>query len=473
MADSRQVTLDEYLGQSTGGQMNTIVGVREFRQRQGRSVERFWQTWLEDDFVCTVWGAVVDGKRKEHGKTKDRPGPKGKDGTKGYVDAYANARFNLERDIRKKTEEGYIEVGMDGQPLVGGVILPTTIDFSKPLPKNLCFSKPKQKVSGDFVAALEQKDDLFFTLKRNGMAVVVQILEDGTPAVYVRRMDKITDHVPHLVRAMKALRIPAKSILMFESYVHPGNTKRDLNKCSEIMRCKQPEKALARQQERGWLRFYLYRIPFWRGEHLESKHTCLELAHLIENTLGDKFIDHRDSQVKGRFLYTLETFEGSVTDAMALAEKEGYEGWVAYQKSAMIADYSFSFDGKAHRPVCAFKMKLADTDDFRAYWRPDEATKERPMGTWGTGKNMGKVGTLSLYQLNSKGEEVYISDTSGFTDEERERLGKIKNWPICVEVKFDSRFYKSQGDKTNSLDFPRYQRQRDDKTCEECIDEEL
>jgi len=285
-------------------------------------------------------------------------------------------------------------------------------------------------------------------------------------------MDIMTDHFPHLVEAIKELKIPFCTILMFEAFMGDGNTKRDLVKCSEIMRCKLPQKSTDRQKERGWMKFYLYRIPFWKSLHLEADHTCLELAHLIDNTLGDKFIDYRDDRAKGRLLYTLELFEGSVKEAMELAENENYEGWVCYQASAVIGDYSYSFDGKAHRPACAFKMKRAQTDDFRAYWDPDAGTKERPLGTWGTGKNMGKVGTLSLYQLNKKGEETYIADCSGFTDEERERLATQK-YPICVEVKYDSRFYKSQGDKTNSLDFPRYQRQRDDKLCQECVDEEL
>lgn len=222
------------------------------------------------------------------------------------------------------------------------------------------------------------------------------------------------------------------------------------------------------------MKFYLYRIPFWKGEHLESTYTCEQLADMIDNSLSDKFIGYRDPAVKGQFLFTLEKVDGLTTQQLReLAESEGYEGWVCYQKSAIIGDYSYSFDGKAHRPACAFKVKPAQTDDFRAYWDPDKSSDDRPLGSWGTGKNMGKLGTLSLYQLNKQGEEVYISDCSGFTDEERERLGKIKKWPICVEVKFDSRFYKTQGDKTNSLDFPRYQRERIDKGTEECIDEEL
>ena len=446
---------------------------REFRQLHGRS-PRFWQIWLEDDFVCSRWGIVVGDMYKEYGATKDRPGPKGKLGTKGYVDSVANAIFHMERAIRKKQEEGYVEVGPDGSPLPEGISgsVSGTISWNAPLPKNLCFSKPRNYTTGDIIGALESNNDLIFTRKVNGMSVIVQVTSSREPIIYSRRMELLTNHFPHLARAISELDVPPCSILLFEAFAGKGNSKQDLLRCSEIMRSR-PKVAIEKQEKQGWMKFYLYRVPYWDAKHLEMYMTNGQWIGWIENTFSDPFIGYRDPAVKGQFLYPIEVFNGSVDAALEMAKQEGYEGWVCYQASAIIGAQSYSFDGKANRPACAFKLKLAQTDDFIAYWNPDKGTKERPQGTWGTGKNMGKVGTVSLYQLDKTGKEVYICDCSGFNDEIRNYLTGLKIWPICIEVKFEGRSYISQGDKSNALEFPRFQRIRYDKLPQDCMNELL
>jgi hypothetical protein len=138
-----------------------------------------------------------------------------------------------------------------------------------------------------------------------------------------------------------------------------------------------------------------------------------------------------------------------------------------------MAGYSFSFHGKPDRPGCCFKLKPVYEDDFVAYWRPEDGTKEKPMGSYGSGKNSDTVGTISLYQFNEDGELVYICECSGFNEEDREYLAKAAEYPATVQIEYTSRSYKSKGRKSNALQFPRFARMREDKDPRECVNPEL
>lgn len=453
---------------------------REFRQQHGRTGDRYWSIGFgptppgeSPETIVTEWGAIKDGKRKKHGDTSDRPGPKGKRGTKSFVNAADNACFNMDRMIRKKMEEGYVEVGIDGRPLTGGPIEepqydpPVEIRFDEALPKNLCFSKPKNSVTEKHIRALEEQDDLILTRKVNGMMVIAQIDEKGVPHLYTRRMDPLTEHFPHLCLALMNMDFPACSILLFEAFMGAGNKKKDLLRVQSVMRSK-PERGLKIQQEDEWMKFYLLRIPVWKGRYLEHEMTCEQLCHLIENTFTDRFLEYEDNDA-GRFLYALENFEGPVDAAKAEAEKYDYEGWVGYQRSATFGNYSFSFHGKPDRPSCCFKMKPEYEDDFIAFFNPDESTKRDPQGSWGTGKNTGKLGTISLFQMDpNTGEVIYICECgSGFTDKQRDEMSDPSLFPMVVTVKYTSRQYTSDGDDTNALEFPRFDQIHPDKKEDE------
>lgn len=459
--------------------------MREFRQKHGRNGERYWSVSFEappgqpPETIVTEWGAIRDGKKKQHGKTKDRPGPKGKPGTKAHMNAANNAAFNMDRMIRKKVEEGYVEVGLDGRPLIGGIVTDPvyepgqTIPFDDYLPKNLCFSKPKNSVSDKFVAKLEAENNLILTRKINGMLVVAQIMSDGDVQLYTRRMDNLTKHFPHLVAALKSIEFPTESIILFEAFLGEGNKKKDLLRVQSIMRSKY-ERALTLQENDEWMNFYLIRVPVWKGDYIEQTLTCGQLCHLIENSFTDRFLAYKDPSIAQRFLYTLENFEGSVANAMAEAEIHGYEGWVGYERFGKLGKYSFSFHGKPDRPSCCFKLKPEYEDDFIAYFTPDEGTKEFPKGSMGSGKNTGLLGTVSLYQIDpNTGEQVYVCEVgSGFTDKDRKELTTAE-FPMVVTVKYTSRQYISDGDDTNALEFPRFDQIHPDKTLEEVVNPKI
>ena len=132
----------------------------------------------------------------------------------------------MDRAVRKKTEEGYVEIGLDGRPLVGGPIAATEILHDQPFPKNLCFSKPKNSV---------KDEQLIYTRKVNGMCVPVQVMEDGTVKVYSRRMDDISAKFPQLVYGIQKIKVPPMSVLLFEGFVGDGNTKREFEAFQSII----------------------------------------------------------------------------------------------------------------------------------------------------------------------------------------------------------------------------------------------
>jgi len=451
--------------------------MREFRQQHGRTDERYWQVWFQDaeetapvaETVAYAWGAITKGKHKEHGRSSDRPGPKGKEDTKAWISAADNAVFHHDRMIRKKLEEGYNEVGLDGHPLLGGSA--DEIDHSLPLPKNLCFSKPKNGVSAGFIAKLEKAADIIWTRKVNGMMVIAHIDAAGTAHAYSRRMDSLSTHFPHLVRALgpNGMCFPPCSVLLFEAFWGDGNTQPEFQQVQSVMRSK-VDRALDIQSEEGFLKFYLLRVPVWKGDFLEQTRTCEEMVYTIENFFADRFIEYREDNDPEQFLYTLEVFEGPESEARALAEENGYEGWVGYQRSGVMGHYSFSFHGKPDRPSCAFKMKVEEEDDFICRWDPDNS-----VGAWGTGKNKTRVGTLALYQHGPNGVgEVYVCEVgSGLTDSMRDQLTDKEQYPLVAEIRFQARSYKQDGAKSNALTHPRVIRFRTDKDPEECVNEQL
>jgi predicted DNA-binding WGR domain protein len=445
--------------------------MREFRQRLGRGQERYWIIDINKHKVTTIWGALnAEGKRIEHGTVTDAIEPKGKADTKAFVTAENNAQFVFDRAIRKKTEEGYVEVGIGGKALLGGAV--SEIDHGSYFPKNLAFSKPNNTISDKAMAKLDRDGRLLYTCKRNGMCVIAQIRDDGNVQLYSRRMDLITAKFPHLCEALRDLKVPPKTVLLFEAYMGEGNTKRDLKQLATVMRA-DDEKALQRQKDGTWAKFYLFRVPILNGEHLEAKYNNEANLLTIENAFTDRFLEYTH-KVAGKFLscIAVQTFK-SVEQAKDFAVSQGWEGWVVYDKDAVIGDKSYRFTGKPDRPASCFKLKPSQEDDFIAYFSPVDGTKERPMGSFGTGKNRSRVGGLSLYQLNEKGEEVYISEVaSGLTDLDRESMMTWK-WPKCVQVEFEERFYLSNGDDTNALQLPRYKGLREDKTVDECINPDL
>lgn len=461
----------------------------ELRQKHGRAGERYWKIEVRGDAVITEWGALKDGELNKHGATKDIPGPKGKEGTKSYYTAEKNAEFNADRLIRKKREEGYVEPGEEESVSV--------IDFTKPLPKNLAFSKPKNSMDPKRMLKIANTPDdaVLFTRKVNGMAAIIYLNANREITIYSRRLEDVTEKFPHLVRELKSAGALKESIILVESFMGEGNSKEDFNKMQQIMNAK-TDHALAVQKDLGPAHFYVYRVPFWGGAFVEGDMINVDYIEWLEDFLHG---------ISTKYLHPLEVQWGTIEEAETVAKERGYEGWVAYQANGKLKDYSYSFHGKPNRPSCVWKVKYSQEDDFSARWDPKRTMsgghckkgcqyKDHKQvqvsgssgtcvicgsrmvgdGTLGSGKHSGQVGTLSLYQNTPKGVPVYICEVgTGMTDAQKKELADPTLYPLCVRVIFDDRRYRANGDDSNALLFPRLDEIREDKEPSECVNEEL
>jgi len=476
--------------------------MREFRQQHGRGETRYWQIWVEDSTVYTRWGGIKeDGIRRQHGITSDVAKPKGKKGTKSWKSPEESARFTMERAIRLKTEEGYYEVDEDGEPLVEATVGELKLTDAE-LPKNLCFSKPKNSVSESF--AKKREDKLIFTRKRHGMALISYIGPKGI-RLYTRRMEDRTKHFPELVKALKYFNWPLGTIMMWEAFCGDGNTQEEFETVKSVMNSSAP-RAVKLQETIAPVKFYLFRIPVWSGTCLEESQNVDLCVEQIENTFTDLLLDYGGCPYfdRGEFLHALEVFTGTIDEAMELCEQKSYEGWVVYVAGESMGDMSFGFHGTPDRPPCCFKMKPHREDDFICQWDPSgefgkhcskgcqydtlvqikEANRSKTCpkcgarmvgnGTWGTGKHKSGVGTLSLYQLDGKGVPVYICEVgTGLSDKQKSQLADATLFPMVAEVEFQSRSYSKGSGKPNTLYIPRVKRLRDDKEPAECVNSKL
>jgi len=432
----------------------------ELRQRRGRTGERYWVIIRTGNTLQTEWGLITNGEKSIHGTTSDDIPAKGKPGTAAFVPKVENAIFNMEREIRKKREEGYEDPGKKSSGTGD------QISHDHPLPKNLAFCKPSKKPNKKAMG----RHDIMGTVKFNGETVIAHKMADGTVKIYSRRIIDITDWFPQLANFMESVDVPPRTIMLFEGHMGRGATRKDAIKAASIFRSKAPL-ALEKQEADGWMRFYLFRVPVWDGEALEKNYPASSQLDWIENVLGP-ILKKKAYRWEGQeVLVPMQLLRNlSVDSALAHARTNKLEGLVGYLPEEFLGQQAWSFHGKPDRPTHFFKLKIDEEDDFHVMFDPDHG-----IGTWGTGKNQKRVGTLAMFQLGKDGGNfIYCGDVgTGLSDETRDEIAAVYRSKGKWEVHFETRFFFSQGDKSNAVQIPRIHRLREDKEPAECICELL
>ncbi len=154
-------------------------------------------------------------------------------------------------------------------------------------------------------------------------------------------------------------------------------------------------------------------------------------------------------------------------DWSEMAGKHGWEGLVVRWVHDDTPLYSLT--GKVQRSKYCAKLKPEFEDDFIAKWDPDNGE-----GEWGNGRYTGCFGSANLYQIDSSGNEVFICKCGNGVDEDFIfDNSDFHHWPKVLKIKYNARTYISKGGKTNALQFPRVVEVREDKSAEECINDEL
>jgi ATP-dependent DNA ligase len=428
--------------------------------------------------VC--WG-LLHGAMQE---TSDTPGTCGVKGHSDYQTAEEYAIFCMNRDIRKKKEQGYIEY-INGKAIDE---VACTIDFNKPLPKNLCFYKPKKEISQLKLNKLESSGRAIWTLKRDGM-MHVSVKRNGEWEIYSRRMDIVTNSYPHIINKLNELHLPDGTILLGEMCLLRDDGSDNFKGVSKICRSK-PDLALAyqglkefpkrKQNESiiGKISYYVFDVVFYNGRDLISneptRRRLIILKEIFEKfdqklkvTTGRKATHDliiresklREGMLRRHNIAPVKVYHTSANTDLELAKRLKAEGFVVLDADAKYGDRAYSFDGKAQRPDGIWKRKPKYEDEFiiTGYYE-------------GTGRNRGKLGGLTIEQIHpNTGDRINCGKCGGgFTKEQRERFfiegDNLLNKTIKIE--FDSRQPFNEG--VYALRFPEFKGFAD-KEPSECI----
>jgi hypothetical protein len=483
-------------------------------RRKGKNNVQVWRGWVDGEQVITQWG-MLDGKMQQ---TIDIPGPNGKPDTKAYCDAKQAARDVIMRQCATKAKRGYKLMnelkGAIAKPLaldLAEIESKGEIDFEGPLPPNVAFSKPVNTISVERILKMEKKgpdplvggEALAWTVKMNGMCFIVSADVDGDIWIQTRgKMIVENKKFPHLVEEFEGL-LPPCSIMLCEFYVGEGKTMAEFKAMGEITRSLD-DRAISMQKTHGLVKAYVFRVPFWKGAWIEDTtfcHSWLEFIQALREGWEDESrpggyqpgFDDAD-YVDGAKIWDCLSYE----EAMSQLELNGHEGWVIYMRDKPLGEQSLSFLGQPDRPPVCFKVKNDQEDDFIALWDPEgngehcgtkctipdrqgamKQTKSgrccicgkllKPSGTYGSGKNMKRVGTMSLYQIGYDGVKRYICEvSSGLKDAKKASIAKEGLYVGVLNIGFASRAYVRDGEDTNALQHPKVLGFRRSKELNEC-----
>ena len=417
---------------------------QELHQRTKNGKVQNWKIWVvekgksELPEVHVEFG-LTDGKKQT---TFDVIETGVNTGKANETSALEQAYLEMKRKITKQLEDGYkttVEEALEEQ----------AIDFSKPLPKELCFYKPKNKIEDDKLAKLEKSNKAVLVLKRDGQMYLARSSDLGDIEIWSRKMDLATDKFPHVKEALK--KLPKKTILLGEMVYQNKDGSDNFKLASSICRS-DPPVALEKQKEIGKLKYYVFDLAFLEGKNLLTTKRFSERRKELEKL-----------NIESEHVVLATIFKKNCAETMEYVEKKGLEGLVVWDDSQLIeSKNAFSFNGTAQRPNCVFKRKNFKEDDFIV--RFDPANK---IGEYGKGKLKDWIGSAFIYQILD-GKEMWLGKVGGGLSEElRKYYTDPKLYPLVWTLKYE---FAQPG--SGKLRFPVYLRDRTaigDKTVEECL----
>ncbi len=446
---------------------------REFRFARSGKADLVWKIEQDGESYRTQHGQL-DGAMQEF---SDTPGPKGAEDTAAYVNALDNCAFHVAREIRKKTESGYIEY-KDGQPLTEQV---DGIDFEKALPKCFCGYKPQTSIAPEALKKLHKKGQARYTRKYDGMCHLLVNHNDGW-RVYTRRMDDTTSRLPGLVAQLEELKQFGKGTIIVGELIclRPDGTD-DFKSISRFCRS-DPDEA-RRLVNHGDIHepiFVMFDALFHNGRDLRNK-TYDERSKLwqtlppLKDVIQYELATSPKPFYKNKFrILSVDYFNVTPDTWEDFAKEQGWEGFVVTDGAAKPGDKFYSFNGKAKRPKGSHKLKPIYEEDVVIY-----------AGFKGTGKRLGGIGSVFVKQKHPDTGEWFNCGKvgSGFTDDDLVEVEKLivdKGIPIVDKEKEALENlgsndgivmmleYSERQPGTNKFRFPVFNRLRFDKGVEEC-----
>lgn len=428
---------------------------REFRRdSRGKSAPLVWKIKQDGETYHTEHGLLGGAVQK----FSDTPGCKGKEGTKAFVNAVDNAKFNVEREIRLKLEHGYIEY-VDGEPTTETI---TCIFFDKMLPKNFCSYKPQTSISESTLKKIHEAGKARYTRKYDGQCHIAVHHVWGWE-IYSRRMDLASERFPNHIAELQNTSFNVGTILIGEIVCQRSNGTDDFKSTSRICRSDPPiARKLVEDKEVTEPLFLIFDMLFHNGKDLsQSKY---------------------DDRVKiwrsysGSLVKPVEYHDVTPDNWESVAKSNDWEGFVITDGDSVPGNKFYSFDGSSQRPKGHHKLKPVMTEDVVVY-----------AAAVGAGKRLGKIGALFVKQIDPDTGKYFDCGKvgSGFTDEDIDYFTKLcqeKNIPILnkdtevkklslddecsvvIEIEFGER---QEG--SNKFRFPVFLRIRNDKASEECL----
>ncbi len=422
-------------------------------------------------------------------------------GKKNEISPAQDALAEARRDVRKKWDfEGYDEyhAGSNVDCRSENVSVQHLLTS---LPGSFSLYKPENEIEDQKrLFDLANSGKALFTLKRDGVAMWVVVDYYGLIQFYSRRNRPWSDteepleladgtldfstakpwalRFPHLLERVRSLDLPRGTMMAVELVAVNPVTGRDDLRISSGYTKGLTERSLEDQKANPPI-LYWWDIPFFDGQDLVRTTRVESRYDLIRKCVAS------GREPVQPHIQPIQVWQfPDVATALKKAEEMGIEGWVVVDPNAIYGDKGWNLKGKPDRPSSCAKSKPTAEDDFIAYWNPDKPN----MGEWGTGKHeAGKkvtlpdgkavthhgVGSIALYQLNTKGELVYISKCSSGMDYAFQAQLRPQHFPFVCKCEYKGRTYISDGEKTNALRHPVFVQVRNDKTPSECVNSKL
>jgi hypothetical protein len=488
---------------------------RHFRQHHGRNDRpSVWEIRIDGDRVHTRYG-LLDGQMQEtdyQGKLKNK-------GKKNEITPAQDALAEARRDCRKKWKfEGYDEY-VKGSNIDRRNENVSVDHLLTSLPGSFCLYKPENNLYDQ--KKLFQKADsggALYTLKRDGIAKLIVKDWYGNIRIYSRRALEWSDtegpterddgtldystvkpwalRFPQLVAAVAKLNLPNNSMIACELiWIDPATGLEKFPIASGFTKG-HTERALEDQKRLGEASLYWWDIPFFGGEDWLHTKPVRERYDMIHQIWQQYFTDHHlfVTDVRDPTIRVIEPINISHFKNVAAAEEKAkelkIEGWVVVDPDAIYGDRGWNLKGKPDRPSTCAKLKTTGEDDFIAYFNPDkkDPVTKKEIGSWGTGDNEhgkkvtlpdgsqvihGGIGSIALYQYNSKGELVFISNCSSGMDYSFQSRLRPEHFPFVCKCEYKGRSYIADGEKTNALRHPVFVNTRTDKSAAECVNARL
>ncbi len=449
------------------------MSFREFKFNSGKSALLLWRIKQAGDTYIIEHG--LEGGAMQ--TALDRPGPKGKEGSKAYLDGAANCLVHIEREIKKKIDKGYIEY-IDGKPLS---IQINEIDFTKGLPKNFCGYKPQTSIEDAALVKLHKSGKARYTRKYDGFCHIAAHLTTGWE-IYSRRMDVVTDKFPNHLFALQASKYQIGTVIVGEMVCQNPDGTDDFRSTSRVCRSLSEEaRKLIADKEAPEPFFIVFDIIFYNGKDL--KNTSYDDRHEL----------WKNDFLSPSLIRSVEYFDLTPETWMGYAKKNNWEGFVVVDGSAIPGDKFYSYHGNSDRPKGHYKLKTVHDADVVIF-----------AGLAGSGKNLDGIGSVFIKQrypnfypgtleAHPKAGEWFFCGKagSGFGEKslsttDLEILLVKNNLPILqkekeaeeIDIKNENGLvthieYSARMPKTQKFRFPVFIRLRDDKLAKECFAEVL